>query len=141
MPGLAELVQRELARRQEGDGALPAFFYAVDDVADGMTNVTAAAKAIIADADAADRRGRMITVVPAIADAVSRALRAAYPRRMIIAKPVVESPYHFSARPETERYHAEVDAAVARAAERVAKLRASVPRASQPDMQQDSRGT
>jgi hypothetical protein len=70
-----------------------------------------------------------------------RALRAAYPRRLIMVKRIVESSMRMAARPDTEGYNAEVDAAVARAAERVAKLRASVPRASQPDMQRDSRGT
>jgi hypothetical protein len=120
MPGLAELVQRELARREEGDGAHPVFVFTIDDAADAMTNVAEAAKAVIADADA---RQHEVTVTPAIADAVAKALRAAYPRRMIMLRTVVESSMRHAGRPETEGYHVETDAAVKRAADRLAQLR------------------
>jgi hypothetical protein len=142
MPGLAELVARELARRQEGDGKYPCFAYSIDDADDALTDVKAARAAIIATAG--KHEGREPTISRSIADAVGAALRAAYPRRFIMTRSIVESPHRLAARPETEGYHAETDAAVVRAAARLAKLRempGRVPRASQPDMQQDSRDT
>jgi hypothetical protein len=62
MPGLAELVARELRRREEGDGKFPVLRLAVDDTVDATTNVAEATKAIIADAAT---RQQQVAVTPA----------------------------------------------------------------------------
>jgi hypothetical protein len=94
MPGLAELVARELARREVGDGKFPLFAFIIDDSPGAMTDVKAATAAIIADASSrdSDNIGHVrVTVTPVISDQVSAALRHAYPKRMIMTKPIVGS--------------------------------------------------
>jgi hypothetical protein len=48
IPSLHEMVARELARRQEGDGKYTALSFIVSDEAGALTNAEAAAKATIA---------------------------------------------------------------------------------------------
>jgi hypothetical protein len=117
---LRQLVKAELARRENGAGMWPSLCFVVDDADDAITDIEAAKAAIVARAGHIDRP---VYVAPAISEAVTAALRAAYPRRFIIMKTLVESPHRRAERPMTENYEEEVDRAVARAAERLAALR------------------
>jgi hypothetical protein len=123
IPSLHEMVARELARRQEGDGKYPALSFIVNDEAGAMTDAEAAAKATIAALDANDF-ARRVTVTSAIAEAVVTALRAVYPKRMILMHRIVSSPLRAEelARPEIELEAGRDDDALQRAAERLAKL-------------------
>jgi hypothetical protein len=55
IPSLHEMVARELARRQEGDGKFPALCFIVNDEAGALTDVEAAVQTVIADAGARAR--------------------------------------------------------------------------------------
>jgi hypothetical protein len=118
------MVQRELARRLEGDGKYPALSFIVSDEAGAMTDAEAAAKATLAAFDANDFAGR-VTVTSTIAEAVVTALRAVHPKRMILMRRIVSSPLRAEelARPEIELEAGRDDDALQRAAERLAKLR------------------
>jgi hypothetical protein len=93
MVTLRALVERELSKREEGDGKWPVLTFIVCDDDRSMTNVEQAAKAVIAEADARGAGGghKVVRVTFAIANAVVGALRAAYPKRYILTKPIVGS--------------------------------------------------
>ena len=112
---------REIARRAKGDGVFPALSFIVGDDAEAMTDVGAAAKAVIAGiAEGFDR----VTISPKISDAVQAALRVSHPRRFIIRRVIVDSPLRDASRPHVASEAPEADADVMeRAAARISALR------------------
>jgi len=125
-PSLQEMVQRELARRQEGDGQYPCLAFVVYDKRHGaLTDVEAAVKAIV---EQAEDGGDRVYIASSIREAVVAALDAKFPKRRILIRTIVGSAMRDAPIPEAAEGAgpsspaARLDA-VERARERLAKLR------------------
>jgi hypothetical protein len=117
-PSLKQLVEAEIARRAEGNGSWPAFYYNVDRIG-GIDDTKAAVAEITANAGS----GTAISVSNSIAAEVETALRVKFPRRLQIRRVVVDAPRRHADRPETENCNEERDRAVANANARLTQLR------------------
>lgn len=123
MAGLHDMIRREIARRDEGEGKFPALYFILNDGnAAAMTDVQAATKAILASDEMAGAGSgrRMVTITSNMVDAVVAALRAVHPRRFIITHKIVASPRRFEEELDPARLG---DGAVDRAAARITALR------------------
>jgi hypothetical protein len=131
-PSLKELVEREIARRQEGDSTWPTLCFIVDDKnPSALTNVEAAVKAIVEQAEQGNITDR-VHITSDVHEAVLAALRAVYPRRLILVRTFADSPMRYAEKPEVAEGSAPSvaaridDDAAARARDRLAKLRGEI---------------
>lgn len=79
-PSLQEMVQRELARREDAQSIFLPFSFIVRDEPAAITDVAAAVKAIEAQTEAVNC-GERVTIASGIRNDVVAALKATHPRR------------------------------------------------------------
>jgi hypothetical protein len=85
---LRELITAEIARRDNSENMMPAFWFVVHDMPGALTDVDEAVAAIVKAADS-EPYGAVMNVSPSIANAVMDALHRDHPRRMTIRQDVV----------------------------------------------------
>jgi hypothetical protein len=123
-PSLKEMVECELARRQDNEDLRPAFCFIVHDVPGGLADVDEAVKAIVEVAEN-DGNWAKVCVTRAIGEAVIDALQAAHPKRCVISHPIV-SPGQSQeqlARLDIDYEPERIADAADRAAERISRMR------------------
>jgi hypothetical protein len=121
MAGLRAMIKREIQKREEDGQQWPAFAFIVNDDAPDL-DIDAAIEAIIVRAG--DPSAPRVTIKRRQQEAVVAALRAKYPRRWIIMNPIIRPSMSHADRPDV-RWKGDnlADAQLARAAERISRLR------------------
>jgi hypothetical protein len=120
MPGLREMIRREIARREEDGQQWPAFAFIVNDDAPNV-DIDATVETIVSLAG--DPAAERVYINRGQQGAVVSALEAKFPRRWIIMRTIVGSGTSRAERPDVRREGDAADAQLARAAERISRLR------------------
>jgi hypothetical protein len=121
MPGLREMIRREIARREEDGQQWPAFAFIVSDDAPDV-DIDATVETIVSLAG--DPAAEPVYINRGQQGAVVSALEAKFPRRWIIMRTIVGCGTSRAERPDVRLEGDDMaDAQLARAAERIPRLR------------------